>query len=96
MNIPSPNARLQRYKPASIHIFKLFENFCRYYLGIRRSQKPCEWIYMSIEALELLKRYTGSKADRSVVSRYAKKYGLLAPKTMRKVSWRLMIQVMPR
>ena len=51
---------------------------------------------MSIEALELLKRYTGSKADRSVVSRYAKKYGLLAPKTMHKVSWRLMIQVMPR
>jgi len=25
--------------------------FCRYYVGIREPQKPCEWAYFSIEAL---------------------------------------------
>jgi hypothetical protein len=60
------------------------------------SQKPCEWVYFSIETLELLKRYASSEANRSVVTRYAKRHGLLVPKIMRKVSWRIMVQVMPR
>ena len=72
------------------------EGFCRYYVGIKGSQKPCEWAYFSIETLELLKRYAGSEADRSVVTRYAKRHGLLVPKMMRKVSWRIMVQAMPR
>ena len=32
--------------------------FCRYYVGLRGSQKPCEWAYFSTETLGLLqKRY---------------------------------------
>ena len=73
-----------------------FEKFCRYYVGIGGPQKPCEWAYFSIETLELLKRYAGSEADRSVVARYAKRHGLLVPKMMRKVSWRILVQVVPR
>jgi intergrase/recombinase len=72
------------------------KGFCRYYAGIRGSQKPCEWAYLSIETLELLKRFSGDNIDRRTVTRYAIRHSLLAPKYMRKVSWRLMIKVMPR
>ena len=70
--------------------------FCRYYVGSRGSQKPCEWAFFSTETLELLQKYTSTSINRSAVARYAKKHGLLSPKTMRKVSWRIMVQVMPR
>jgi intergrase/recombinase len=70
--------------------------YCRYYVGIRETQKPCEWAYFSIEALKLLKRFAGNNIDRRTVTRYAIRHSLLAPKYMRKVSWRLMIKVMPR
>jgi intergrase/recombinase len=60
------------------------------------SQKPCEWAYFSIEALELLKRSAGSNLDRRTVTRYAIRHGLLTPKTMRKVSWRILVQAVPR
>jgi len=73
-----------------------FENFCRYYAGARGPQKPCEWVYMSTEALQLLQRYAGSKVDRRNVARYAKRHGLVSPKMLRKVSWRILVQVMPR
>jgi intergrase/recombinase len=72
------------------------KGFCRYYVGIRGSQKPCEWAYFSIETLKILNEHTGSNIDRRTVTRYAIRYGLLAPKYMRKVSWRLMIKIMPR
>ncbi|MCC6057018.1 MAG: hypothetical protein LM583_10115 [Desulfurococcaceae archaeon] len=72
------------------------KGFCRYYAGIRGSQKPCEWAYFSIEALELLKRSAGSNLDRRTVTRYAIRHGLLTPKTMRKVSWRILVQIVPR
>jgi len=70
--------------------------FCRYYVGIRETQKPCEWVYMSIETLELIKSFAPKNVSRHLVRRYAKRHGLIAPKYMRKVSWRLMIRVMPR
>ena len=72
------------------------KGFCRYYVGIRGSQKPCEWAYLSTETLQLLQRYAGRSINRSIVARYAKRHGLLAPKYMRKVSWRILVQVMPR
>jgi len=72
------------------------KGFCRYYVGVKGSQKPCEWAYFSIETLKILNVYTGSSIDRKTVTRYAIRHGLLAPKYMRKVSWRLMIKVMPR
>jgi intergrase/recombinase len=72
------------------------KGFCRYYVGVKGSQKPCEWAYFSTETLQLLQRYAGRSINRSVVTRYAKRHGLLAPKMMRKVSWRILVQVMPR
>jgi intergrase/recombinase len=70
--------------------------FCRYYVGVRGSQKPCEWVYFSTETLKLLEEYAGESVDRNSVRKYAKRNELLPPKYMRKVAWRLMIRVMPR
>jgi intergrase/recombinase len=72
------------------------KGFCRYYLGVRGSQKPCEWAYFSTETLKLLEEYAGESVDRNSVRKYAKRNGLLQPKYMRKVAWRLMIRSMPR
>jgi intergrase/recombinase len=72
------------------------KGFCRYYMGIRGSQKPCEWAYFSTETLKLLEEYAGESVDRNSVRKYAKRNGLLPPKYMRKVAWRLMIKAMPR
>jgi intergrase/recombinase len=72
------------------------KGFCRYYAGIKGPQKPCEWAYLSTETLQLLQRYADRSINRSVVARYVKRHGLLAPKMMRKVSWRILVQVMPR
>jgi intergrase/recombinase len=72
------------------------KGFCRYYVGIRGSQKPCEWAYFSTKTLKLLEEYAGESVDRNSVRKYAKRNGLLPPKYMRKAAWRLMIRVMPR
>jgi intergrase/recombinase len=72
------------------------KGFCRYYVGIRGSQKPCEWAYFSTKTLKLLEEYASESVDRNSVRKYAKRNGLLPPKYMRKAAWRLMIRVMPR
>jgi intergrase/recombinase len=72
------------------------KGFCRYYLGVRRGVKPCEWAYFSTETLEMLKRCAGRRVGRYAIRKYCRRNGLLASKYMRKVAWRLMIQVMPR
>jgi len=38
----------------------------------------------------------GRAIDRRNVTRYAKRHRLVLPKMMRKVSWRILVQVMPR
>ncbi|MCC6014816.1 MAG: integrase [Desulfurococcaceae archaeon] len=70
--------------------------FCRYYVGIRESAKPCEWAYLSTTTLELLEEYAGAKVDRRPLERFVSRRNLLLPKYMRKVAWRLMVRVMPR
>jgi len=70
--------------------------FCRYYLGVRGYVKPCEWAYFSLETLKLLEKHAGRKINRSTLEEYTKNHGLLLPKYMRKVAWRLMIRAMPR
>jgi len=72
------------------------KGFCRYYVGLRESQKPCEWAYFSVETLELLREYAGSKVGRRPLEKFVKRRNLLLPKYVRKVAWRLMIRVMPR
>ncbi|MEM0235986.1 integrase [Thermofilum sp.] len=70
--------------------------FCRYYLGLRGHQKPCEWLYLSINTLKQIEEHAPIEISRHAVRKYAKRHGLLLPKMMRKVAWRLMIQVIPR
>ena len=70
--------------------------FCRYYLGVRESAKPCEWVYASINTVKLLEEYRGSRINRRLVLKYARNHRLVLPKYMRKAAWRLMIQAMPR
>jgi intergrase/recombinase len=72
------------------------KSFCRYYLGVRDIAKPCEWIYFSTDTLKLLEMYKGSRINRRTVEKYVNNHGLLAPKYMRKASWRIMVQVMSR
>ena len=72
------------------------KGFCRYYVGIRGSQKPCEWAYFSTKTLKLLEEYAGERVNRSSVRKYTKRNGLLPPKYIRKATWRLMIKAMPR
>jgi len=70
--------------------------FCRYYMGLRGPEKPCEWVYMSTETAKMAAEIAGKKIDRTNVWRYAKRHSLVVPKYMRKVAWRLMIKAMSR
>jgi len=49
--------------------------FCRYYVGVRGSQKPCEWAYFSTETLKLLEEHAGESVDRNSVRKYARGMG---------------------
>jgi intergrase/recombinase len=72
------------------------KGFCRYYVGVRESVKPCEWAYFSIETLEILKQHAGLRISKRPLERYVKRRNLLMPKYMRKIAWRLMIKAMSR
>jgi intergrase/recombinase len=72
------------------------KGFCRYYVGLRESVKPCEWAYFSLDTLRLLKEYSGISVSRRALTKYVKRRNLLLPKYVRKISWRLMIKVMSR
>ncbi len=43
-----------------------------------------------------MKRFASSNTDRRTATRYTVRHSLLASKHVRKVSWRLMIKIMPR
>ncbi len=72
------------------------KGFCRYYLGVRRVQKTCDWVYFSIDLLEQIIRVAPLKISRSAVTKYAQRHGLVRPKMIRKFAWRHMIKVMDR
>ena len=72
------------------------EGFCRYYMGLRGPEKPCEWIYFTTKTLELLESIAPRHINRRQVTRYAKRNNLVLPKYMRKIAWRLMIRSMNR
>ena len=65
-------------------------------MGLREEIKPCEWIYFSTEAMGLLASTVPRHINRHQVRKYARKHGLVLPKCMRKVSWRLMVKAMRR
>ncbi len=66
--------------------------FCRYYVGLKGG-KPCEWVWFPGELLDLLSRFRGVKRDRRLPTRFAEKHGLLLPKYLRKLHWRIMLKV---
>ena len=72
------------------------KGFCRYYLGVREGVKPCEWAYLSMETLEILRKYAGRRIGRYAIRKYIRRNYLLPSKYMRKLAWRMMIRVMPR
>jgi len=72
------------------------KGFCRYYVGVRETAKPCEWAYFSTNTLRLLEEYAGTTVGRVPLQKYVKRRGLLLPKYVRKAAWRLMIRAMPR
>jgi len=72
------------------------KKFCRYYVGIKETMKPCEWAYFSLDTFKILEKYSGKRIARRLVYKYVKKRNLLLPKYIRKISWRLMIKTMPR
>ncbi|MEM1701537.1 MAG: integrase [Desulfurococcaceae archaeon] len=73
-----------------------FDKFCRYYLGLKGHRKPCEWIYVSRETVELLKAVAPRKIDRGDVWEYVRRRSMVLPKMIRKIAWRIMVQTMPR
>ena len=70
--------------------------FARYYLGLGEATKRCEWVYMSLETLELLRKVVGRRVTPRPLFNYARRHGLVRPKYMRKVAWRLMAKSMGR
>jgi len=70
--------------------------FCRYYMGLREETKPCEWVYFSLEALKLVEGMAPRRINRHQARKYARRHGLVLPKYMRKVSWRLMAKAVSR
>jgi len=72
------------------------EGFARYYCGFRGSTKPCEWAYMSAETLRTLRELAPADVDRTGFHRYVRRHGLVLPKMMRKLSWRVMVSSVPR
>ncbi len=72
------------------------QGFCRYYLGLREGNKPCEWLYLAKETLELLREteLLSKQLRRELVTRYAKRHGLIRPKYLRKIAWQLMRKTM--
>ena len=64
-----------------------FDNrgFCRYYMGLRESSKSCEWVYLSLETLKLLREFAPRHINRHQIRRYAKRHNLVLPKCMRRL-----------
>jgi len=63
---------------------------------LRGHSKPCERAYSSLETLRLLEENAGIGVNRRPLEKYVRNHGLLQPKYMRKVAWRLMIRAMSR
>ena len=70
--------------------------FARYYLGLREGSKRCEWIYFSLDTLEMLRDIAGHTLNRDILTKYVKRHNLVLPKYIRKYSWRLMVKTLGR
>ncbi|RLF08016.1 MAG: integrase, partial [Thermoprotei archaeon] len=73
----------------------ILDAHCRYYLGVRDSVKPCEWVFFSKDLLPLLEAFKGVNVSRHALLKYVKGHGLLLPKYLRKVNWRIITRAIP-
>ena len=62
-----------------------FDEFCRYYLGIKRRNKQAGWIYMSKETYEYLSTIAPVRITKDMGKKYRRKHGLLKPGDVRKI-----------
>ncbi|MEM4047481.1 MAG: hypothetical protein QXI65_07190 [Metallosphaera sp.] len=53
-------------------------------------------MYVSKETVELLEKLAPRDIDRGVVTKYNKRRNLTLPKMLRKASWRIIVQTVPR
>jgi len=51
-------------------------SFARYYAGFRYQIKRCEWIYMSLDTLEMVESLAGKKISWDSMTRYANRHSL--------------------
>ena len=68
------------------------KGFCRYFLGLHGSSKPCEMVYFSTNTLRIISKYVGKSIYYNNITKYARRHKLLSPKSMRKVSWRIILE----
>lgn len=73
-----------------------FSGFSRYYMGLKEGNKPCEWVYFSDETLRLIEKIAPRHINKDDITKYAKRNNLVLPKYVRKASWRLLVQAVPR
>ena len=63
-----------------------FNEFCRYYLGIKRRNKQAGWIYMSKETYNYFSKIAPVKITKDMGKKYRRKHRLLHPSDMRKIA----------
>ena len=73
-----------------------FDEFCRYYLGIKRRNKQAGWIYMSRETYEYFSSVAPVKITKDTGKKYRRKHGLLKPSDMRKIAEQWMKSVLSK
>lgn len=63
-----------------------FDDFYRYYLGIKRKNKQAGWIYMSRETYEYFSAIAPVRVTKDMGKKFRKRHGLLNPSDMRKIA----------
>ena len=83
---PDEVVRIKELRGRSEPRLVCFEEFCRYYLGIKRRNKQAGWIYMSRETYEYFSAIAPVKVTKDMSKKYRRKHRLLNPSDMRKIA----------
>ncbi len=83
---PDEVVRIKELRGRSEPRLVCFEEFCRYYLGIKRRNKQAGWIYMSRETYEYFSAIAPVKITKDMSKKYRRKHKLLNPSDMRKIA----------
>ncbi len=83
---PDEVVRIKELRGRSEPRLVCFEEFCRYYLGIKRRNKQAGWVYMSRETYEYFSAIAPVKVTKDMSKKYRRKHRLLNPSDMRKIA----------